>query len=371
MCDIIPSKRMKFSTANNFPDMNQFELMQRATSSTVLVSALETIAQLRIKCEKLGIKANLEYIEPIERKIEKSEEATCGQYEVERILDHDIVNHLYLIKWKGYDHSFNTWEPIDHLQKDGTRDLVSHFRLMERSLSEVKKIAFKKLIWLNCLVEEISAPANQDAILLIKLNGKCASEYKPRDLLLLKKELKRKCKNLEECINRHDFRFKYTLQLNKTLKDLRIIDTFESFEKLQEFSTLRRGVFNSLKSWEARINLAILKEEGCAPIEIENNVDLDLPPNDFNYISKCIPGPDVNISNEPVWYCDCKNGCLPEWKTCCPSVNRSKIIYNQHGSLKNPNQLQIFECNSKCKCSSSCPNRVIQKGRQVRLCFLP
>ena len=40
------------------------------------------------------------------------------EYEVERILKHKWVNGwpLYLIKWKGYDTSENTWEPIANLK---------------------------------------------------------------------------------------------------------------------------------------------------------------------------------------------------------------------------------------------------------------
>lgn len=41
------------------------------------------------------------------------------EYEVEKILDQDIDNklksHMYLVKWKGYDDSDNTWEPRKNL----------------------------------------------------------------------------------------------------------------------------------------------------------------------------------------------------------------------------------------------------------------
>lgn len=29
----------------------------------------------------------------------------------------------------------------------------------------------------------------------------------------------------------------------------------------------------------------------------------------------------------------------------------------------------IFECNNRCDCDDSCPNRVVQRGRRVRLCI--
>ena len=39
------------------------------------------------------------------------------EYEVEQILDMQRINNqpFYLIKWKGYDTSENTWEPIENL----------------------------------------------------------------------------------------------------------------------------------------------------------------------------------------------------------------------------------------------------------------
>jgi hypothetical protein len=44
-------------------------------------------------------------------------EDETGEYEVEQILDMQRINNqpFYLIKWKGYDTSENTWEPIDNL----------------------------------------------------------------------------------------------------------------------------------------------------------------------------------------------------------------------------------------------------------------
>jgi Reverse transcriptase (RNA-dependent DNA polymerase)/RNase H-like domain found in reverse transcriptase/Integrase zinc binding domain/Chromo (CHRromatin Organisation MOdifier) domain/gag-polyprotein putative aspartyl protease len=37
------------------------------------------------------------------------------EFEVERILNYDQQQRTYLVKWKGYPHSENTWEPEDHL----------------------------------------------------------------------------------------------------------------------------------------------------------------------------------------------------------------------------------------------------------------
>src|SRR5438270_6531071 len=49
------------------------------------------------------------------------------EYEVEKILDakQEGQRMEYLIKWKGYDNSQNTWEPTKHLKK--CWQMVEHF----------------------------------------------------------------------------------------------------------------------------------------------------------------------------------------------------------------------------------------------------
>jgi len=45
------------------------------------------------------------------------------EYEVEAVLNHRMFGHRrqvqYLIKWKGYPHSDNTWEPSENVHTDG------------------------------------------------------------------------------------------------------------------------------------------------------------------------------------------------------------------------------------------------------------
>lgn len=340
------------------------ELMTSALNSVLIVDALETIPALKKKCARLGINGNFGYRRTA-REMNK-----CGMYAVERILDHDTENHLYLIKWKGYGTEFNTWEPIDHLSS--ISGLVYDFRLMERSLSEDNKIAYKKLILLSSLLEEITSPANKDPYVLLKLTGKSVSKYKPADLANLKHELKSKSKCLRDAIiGDEQFGSDYCGIFERTINDLRIVAVFESVDKLKETLSARKKFIKCLKIREANINRLILKEEGCATIEIENNCDADLLPEDFTYITKCRTGsPDVIISQEPCWFCNCKQYCNSKRKKCCPAVNGSHDSYDKDGSLKNMNQPTIFECNSKCNCPPTCKNRVIQKGRKVCVPYL-
>lgn len=49
---------------------------------------------------------------------EENDDGTCGNFCVERIVEKRFQNGRdeYLIKWKNYPHSSNTWEPIEHLE---------------------------------------------------------------------------------------------------------------------------------------------------------------------------------------------------------------------------------------------------------------
>ena len=49
--------------------------------------------------------------------VELDEETQEPKYEIEAILDckHISKKKHFLIKWKGYDHTENTWEPEEHL----------------------------------------------------------------------------------------------------------------------------------------------------------------------------------------------------------------------------------------------------------------
>jgi transposase InsO family protein len=59
------------------------------------------------------------------------EEETENEYEVEEILDTNKISGKphYLVKWKGYDTSENTWEPIENLM--GCHQLVQQFHQRE------------------------------------------------------------------------------------------------------------------------------------------------------------------------------------------------------------------------------------------------
>ena len=78
--------------------------------------------------------------------------ASQVQYEIETIMGvrttpKGIVE--YYVKWKGYNHQNNTWEPEQQLVEDGIQDLIDAFNMTEsRKIVHhaEREQAFQKLI---------------------------------------------------------------------------------------------------------------------------------------------------------------------------------------------------------------------------------
>ncbi|KAK4451724.1 CHRromatin Organization modifier domain-containing protein [Podospora aff. communis PSN243] len=77
------------------------------------------------------------------RKAASNGETPAGEYEVERIVDSqidaDTMEHMYLVKWKGYGDDENTWEPKTNLSH--APDLVKAFDAKKKSAGGTKTAA--------------------------------------------------------------------------------------------------------------------------------------------------------------------------------------------------------------------------------------
>ena len=49
----------------------------------------------------------------------------ADEYEVDYIVEGPNEDGMFLIKWKGYDDSENTWEPREHLGKELVEEFLS------------------------------------------------------------------------------------------------------------------------------------------------------------------------------------------------------------------------------------------------------
>lgn len=127
----------------------------------------------------------------------------------------------------------------------------------------------------------------------------------------------------------------------------------------------REAQLKKLTSWEEHINAAATEE---AIIKVENNYDLEGPPEGFTYVNDYVATAGIKISTEPESGCDCKE-CGPKIKTCCGKQPHNGFTFKGRGRVNVNPGIAIFECNKKCKCDEDCRNRVVQNGRKVPLCI--
>ncbi|TQE04504.1 hypothetical protein C1H46_009920 [Malus baccata] len=154
-------------------------------------------------------------------------------------------------------------------------------------------------------------------------------------------------------------------------------------EKRLEDQKLERGNLALRNSMEAKSHVRVVRCFKClsasstayfydglynvtgkekTPIRAVNKVDSDESPPSFNYISDTIYPDFVKSTETRQTGCDCKDGCS-ESKPCpCIMKNKGVLPYNDKGRRTNRSSSIVYECGAGCKCSSSCKNRVSQRG---------
>jgi len=77
----------------------------------------------------------------------------------------------------------------------------------------------------------------------------------------------------------------------------------------------------------------------------------------------------IIIPDDPIIGCECTTCDVKNEKNCCPGSNGHLMAYNKFGRLRIDVGAPIYECNKKCGCGAACYNRVVQKGRKIKLCI--
>ncbi|XP_072483367.1 histone-lysine N-methyltransferase SUV39H1 isoform X2 [Notamacropus eugenii] len=206
-------------------------------------------------------------------------------FEVDYLCNYKKVKEkeYYLVKWRGYPHSENTWEPRHNLR--------------------------------------------------------CAMTLK---------QFHRDLEN--ELFRRSGRRPRARRRLDAALVDFLV-------QKAQQRKALQR--------WERELNA---KRTHKGSISVENEVDLDEPPWNFTYINDYKLGKGITLNQMAVG-CECRDCLGAPAKGCCPGVSMTKFAYNNQGQVRVKAGQPIYECNSRCRCSSDCPNRVVQRGISYNLCI--
>ncbi|KAJ9051537.1 hypothetical protein DSO57_1003886 [Entomophthora muscae] len=114
--------------------------------------------------------------------------------------------------------------------------------------------------------------------------------------------------------------------------------------------------------------LAVSEDPGPA-ISVVNTVDNEGPPEDFIYINKSLRAENVPpIDPDFIEGCKCSSCLEGTIKTCkCFGLSCGVMPYSNDGLLQLPRNYAVYECNMNCSCPKTCPNRIIQRGRSVKL----
>lgn len=120
-------------------------------------------------------------------------------------------------------------------------------------------------------------------------------------------------------------------------------------------------------------------------ISLVNRFNEQRIPSDFEYRADSFPHPllkakGFSFNEDFKSSCDCEDDCMRRSTCACQKLNEEAAGTNAHhrGSVNEKSQYTnkrlssqvntgIFECNSLCKCSSRCANRVVQNGIRTRL----
>lgn len=255
-------------------------------------------------------------------------------YVVEKIRAYKFQNNTqwFLIKWKGYAEEANTWEPLRHLSN--CNELLQEFlttRLNQNFLDLLKK--------------KLNIRSNISRSFLERLIPKQGFDALPPKIEIQKKLLAFASMtgvgNSKNCKN----------ETRKTL--------------LLYLIYLKREIqLLGLKHWEESMNKACIED---ALIKVENLYDLEGPPKGFIYINKSMKMPSIVIPDDPPLGCHC-DVCEPRNRKCCGNQQSRNYNYRK-GRINIPRGIPLYECNSRCKCNSDCPNRLVQSGRKVPLCI--
>ncbi|KAI8137666.1 hypothetical protein BJV82DRAFT_333129, partial [Fennellomyces sp. T-0311] len=266
----------------------------------------------------------------------------------------------YLIEWEGYQAEENTWEDescllgnfslIDDFEKDLEKAFPDSHNLLLTGERIVLPDAFdpEKA---SFTAPPLSSKTNSSTL----SNGKRAASDSPKGGSPRKSQRKTVSPELEYEIP-EKLKSGWT-----TIKKGYGIEVVRNF-----LSSLNNSIVRAKKHTHELTPLSGTHSvfEGVSPpVYVVNTVDGDLFPRDFVYIDSMVFGDNVSPPDAAFLVrCECDG-------SSCSSLchDNEENVYSAEGCIQIPQGIPVYECNDSCACSSSCHNRVVQRGRQVPL----
>ncbi|KAL4226777.1 hypothetical protein ACF0H5_014756 [Mactra antiquata] len=327
--------------------------LQKACSRENLVFSSETnnyLLQLTLK--KVGASVTQKVVRKLVEKGDIEWKET-EDFEVERILDYyeEDGREFYLIKWKGWSQAHNSWEPKNNLECENLLEEFHKKNFHHGKYQQKRK--FDEIQDPDDSTGERSPKKSRLDELYRKLMS-AKSILSPLEFMALTSPTKGKGRaynGLVSCDGRRTIKPKS--QINKLLNP-----------RSKAYKLKKLEILKALKDWERHLNNVCTDP---APISVENLVDLEGPPENFQYINDYIPGPGIVIPNDPVIGCDCED-CFSNKKGCCAAQSGVEFAYFKTKRLRIQPGRPVYECNKQCKCGPDCSNRVVQNGRKHKVC---
>ena len=254
---------------------------------------------------------------------EKEEKEPEPDWEVETIEDYQYCREqqagLYLVKWVGWGPESNTWEPETNLQCSDLLVQFYHTRLKEREgatpvekrVLELPPDPRERFQIRQDFLRENCPPITKRQMEKL-FQADIVKPYHKRARLVREKDIN---VAVDACIQRKN---------ESKLKWIR--------EQLAIKSMLleRKSQMLDIKKYEEEIN----QIDPHAHVFVINDVDLEGPPRQMEYINAYKAGAGISIPDDPFIGCSC-DVCGWNQKNCCPKTSGDfHFAYNKHGKLR-------------------------------------
>lgn len=277
----------------------------------------------------------------------------CVAYSVEHILEVNEIDgepHFH-VKWRGWATADNTWEPLENVRHCDrfVTFIANEIKLLQNEIEEIAvsvAFALPDETSTDNSVDDTSESGNAtDVAAFERLRAFDELQFQSNLLMVARMRRDNDAHNDAQ----------YSRMYAKLQRDLQLLP----------IHMRRMRQLDQLQAFEQHINAT----DKSSNLTVENLVDFDGPPAQFEYINDVFAGEGVTIPDDPRIGCSCGVGGCNFRSQCCAKEANSTFAYNKKRRIRVPLGVPVFECNRYCACDATCMNRVVQQGRKHSLCI--